>query len=51
MWCPTVLETLPERDAWGREYNQHRPKEASGAKTPASYAQQLDNNDSITPGF
>ncbi|OLG65787.1 transposase, partial [Xanthomonas oryzae pv. oryzae] len=38
-------------ERWRREYNQHRPKKAIGAMTPATYAQQLANSDIINPGL
>ncbi|OLI66781.1 transposase, partial [Xanthomonas oryzae pv. oryzae] len=40
-----------ETERWRREYNQHRPKKAIGAMTPATYAQQLANSEIIPPGL
>ncbi|OWB22619.1 integrase core domain-containing protein, partial [Xanthomonas oryzae] len=39
-----------EIERWRREYNEHRPKKAIGAMTPATYAKQLAHSDIITPG-
>ncbi len=48
-WFPTLLHARTEIERWRREYNQHRPKKAIGAMTPATYAQQLANSEIITP--
>ncbi|OLI74942.1 IS3 family transposase, partial [Xanthomonas oryzae pv. oryzae] len=48
---PTLLHARTEIERWRREYNQHRPKKAIGAMTPATYAQQLANSEIITPGL
>ncbi|AAW77184.1 IS1404 transposase [Xanthomonas oryzae pv. oryzae KACC 10331] len=45
------LHAPPRSKRWRREYNQHRPKKAIGAMTPATYAQQLANSEIITPGL
>ncbi|RBE60238.1 IS3 family transposase, partial [Xanthomonas oryzae pv. oryzae] len=50
-WFPTLLHARTEIERWRREYNQHRPKKAIGAMTPATYAQQLANSDIINPGL
>ncbi|OLI81030.1 integrase core domain-containing protein, partial [Xanthomonas oryzae] len=50
-WFPTLLHARTEIERWRREYNQHRPKKAIGAMTPATYAQQLANSEIITPGL
>ncbi len=50
-WFPTLLHARTEIERWRREYNQHRPKKAIGAMTPAAYAQQLANSDIINPGL
>ncbi|WP_143699971.1 integrase core domain-containing protein, partial [Xanthomonas oryzae] len=48
---PTLLHARTEIERWRREYNQHRPKKAIGAMTPATYAQQLANSEIIPPGL
>ncbi|OLI97583.1 transposase, partial [Xanthomonas oryzae pv. oryzae] len=48
---PTLLHARTEIERWRREYNEHRPKKAIGAMTPATYAQQLANSDIINPGL
>ncbi|AAW75657.1 hypothetical protein ATY48_11580 [Xanthomonas oryzae pv. oryzae] len=54
------MDVVFDRTAEGRvikclvivdDYNQHRPKKAIGAMTPATYAQQLANSDIINPGL
>ncbi|AAW73490.1 IS1404 transposase [Xanthomonas oryzae pv. oryzae KACC 10331] len=50
-WFPTLLHARTEIERWRREYNEHRPKKAIGAMTPATYAQQLANSDIINPGL
>ncbi|OLH77382.1 integrase core domain-containing protein, partial [Xanthomonas oryzae] len=50
-WFPTLLHARTEIERWRREYNEHRPKKAIGAMTPATYAQQLANSEIITPGL
>ncbi|AAW76317.1 IS1404 transposase [Xanthomonas oryzae pv. oryzae KACC 10331] len=49
-WFPTLLHARTEIERWRREYNEHRPKKAIGAMTPATYAKQLANSDIINPG-
>ncbi|OLK86969.1 transposase [Xanthomonas oryzae pv. oryzicola] len=46
----TLLHARTEIERWRREYNEHRPKKAIGAMTPATYAKQLANSDIINPG-
>ncbi|OLK04343.1 transposase [Xanthomonas oryzae pv. oryzae] len=48
---PPLLHARNDIERWRRDYNQHRPKKAIGAMTPATYAQQLANSDIINPGL
>ncbi|ALS96043.1 hypothetical protein ADT26_17160 [Xanthomonas oryzae] len=50
-WFPTLLHARTEIERWSREYNEHRPKKAIGAMTPATYAKQLANSDIINTGL
>lgn len=40
-WFPSLLHARTEIETWRREYNEERPKRASGGLTPADYAKQL----------
>ncbi len=48
-WFPTLLHARTEIERWRREYNEERPKKATGGMTPATYAQHLANTDIINP--
>jgi len=51
-WFTHMLHARAVIETWGREYNEERPKRASGGMTPAAYALQLTNDlATINPGL
>jgi putative transposase len=43
-WFLNLAHAQTLIEAWRREYNEERPKKASGGLTPAAYARQLARN-------
>lgn len=53
-WFTSVSHARALIDTWRREYNDERPKAASGGLTPAAYAQQLTERgkrETVTAGL
>ena len=49
-FCGKAMATWAhERGIWRREYNDERPKKALGGMTPAAYAKQLAEPDTVKP--